>query len=415
VVEFIKIEVNTRGQTNKQNECEKIVYFFVLMNYTQIRYTTTTTTTTTMDVKVITPKKRKQESSGSNESSLFSFEEGQCAITSGYEVEIIPADDEKKSYILNVWTSNLLYRGNTRLDSAYIETLDILKIMNGEKNFIKNVETSYRIEMADENAKMVIHIDVTFQLKKNLKPVQENHEIVLFHVERDQLVEDISKLKKVVKTQQNEISLLKKRSTLSMGYFDSRMRPLAYEFYFQVEEEMNSSCYKIAIHLSDNLRFIDFLMSQSRFCEVNKHFTNRVFEICVNWMSAPLYEENNKFFTNWIINFSDTQNYFLAKRSPADIKEYLASREFIHTGFKDQKILIDNILITLFELNLEYELHNSILLPPTHIEPRYQSIPIQNVKNVFNIQQDLENEIHFNEHSFYNPNIGFYKCPLEQL
>jgi hypothetical protein len=335
-----------------------------------------------------------------------------------WEPSLYKCGNGSEEYILDILLPKTLYRkNNLRIESCYIEVEDVLKILNGEKDFIQNVSASYHVEFKDENEKklMLIIIQVNFQYKANLKPNQEIHEFELEEVHRDHLVEDVTNLKKRVCDMSHENDMLKKRVKLFGGYFDMRMKPLSYKFHFTIDSTISEEFFEIQVRLIDP-GFKMFLSKHERFRTINKEFNGSEFSHKINWLTQDNYLENSKYFLNWMIDWETNENFMvLAPKSISEMQIYLRQRDFIADVCRDQKMLIDNVIMTLFDLNLEYEFKDVLLLPPSLMEPRYQCIEKPCVSHKFNLEDCLEKLISYKDGYFFNPNIGFYKCPIELI
>ena len=335
-----------------------------------------------------------------------------------WEASLYRCGSGSEEHILDILLPNTLYRkNNLTIESSYIEVEDIIKILNGEKDFIPNVSAPYNVQFKTENERktMIIIIEVNFQLKKTLKPKKEIIEIELVEVQRDHLVEDVTNLKKRVSLLASENENLKKRVKIFGGFFDMRMKPLSYKFHFTVEASISEENFEICVRLTDP-GFNSFLAKHERFRCINKEFNGNEFSTKVNWLTQEIYLENSKYFSNWLLDWESNENFIvLSSRSVTEMQTYLRMREFIMEGFREQKILIENVLLTLFDLNLEYEFSNVLLLPPSLLEPRFQCISKPCVSHTFNLEECLEKEISYKDGYFFNPNIGFYKCPIELI
>lgn len=340
--------------------------------------------------------------------------------TQKWEASLYKCGNGSEEYILDILLPSTLYRkNNLQIESSYIEVEDVLKILNGEKDFIQNVSARYHVEFKQDEIEsrktMVILLEVNFQYKANLKPNQEMHEIVLEEVHRDHLVEDVTHLKKRVSSLCFENDNLKKRVKLFGGFFDVRMKPLSHKFHFTVESFLNQDCFEIQVRLND-AGFKTFLGKHERFRSINTFFTGNEFKKRVNWLTQELYLENHKHFSDWLLDWGVEENFIvLSPKSVTEMQTYLRRREFIGEGFQEFKMTIDNVLLTLFDLNLEYEFRDILLLPPSLLEPRFQCINKPCVSHRFNLEECLERNISFNDGFFFNPNIGFYQCPFELI
>ncbi len=70
---------------------------------------------------------------------------------------------------------------------------------------------------------------------------------------------------------------------------------------------------------------------------------------------------------------------------------------------------INNILVTMFEINIEYELNGKMLLKPSIFGEKFEYIEMEGVTNKFNIIKYIQSPPVLQDQVYFNPAIGFYK------
>ena len=116
----------------------------------------------------------------------------------------------------------------------------------------------------------------------------------------------------------------------------------------------------------------------------------------------PLVARNAQLIISWTHNADGTQNFFLTHKCPAEIAKYIGD---LHPD----TVLVNTLLLALFEINLEFELQDKVLLRPSIFGARFECMHKTGVLNVFNILELAQNLPTIKDQYHYNPSIGFYK------
>jgi hypothetical protein len=320
--------------------------------------------------------------------------------------------NQDSTFQLNINFRESSYRGNVDIQSWFISATDILLILTGRQLPDKRVRSEYEIRMQNENKELHIAITSTFQAKKSLLPKVEKIELLLLQVDRTMIKTDIQILKKKMDTLLAENEVIKKKIKYSIGYYDPSIRPIDPRFYFCVKQVNDRDRIQITIELSDaNPEFIAWIKKKERFQKIMSLFTFQSEHKCTAnfvFLLSKLQpdEKTLDFMNQWILRWDNSHNSLslVSNWHYREIIEYIQIRDS-RPEFECKK-MVDSVLLDVFELNLEFELRDKNLLPPSPIDPVFKCIPRQNTNNQFDLMATLcvgkANDV------FFNPCIGFY-------
>jgi hypothetical protein len=329
-------------------------------------------------------------------------------------------NDDNGTYQLSVSLRESCFRSDISITSAFITTIDVLNILTGKELEDPRIKTEYCLNILNSNKELHITIKITFQAKKTLKPMIEIIPIVLHQVDRTMIKSDIQTLKKKMEMLVMQNESLKKKIKYAIGYYDPSIKSISPNFYFKVRQVTNHVSTDVTITLLDtNKEFTTWIKNQERFKKILEAYSANMnlsetttiwkYSIKLDRNTTTLSEDEQAQTTDmlhqWILKWDSTKNNHFSLNcgfNHYDIVKYLEKRELIK-----EKKQIDNILITLFELNIEYELKDKTLLPPSPSEPIFKSVPLAGATNKFDILSFLENTT-LNGY-FFNPAIGFYQ------
>lgn len=331
--------------------------------------------------------------------------------------EFIPVDTSGEKYKLSVILDEKLFTGLVEIpyqSSEYIETVDLLKVFCGVPNLDKH--TSLSFDTIVESNVLKINVCISFQKDTKKKRRTEDWNFELVEAERDIEQEDTNAIKKNIEKLEMERESLYQKLQILEGYYDSRIKNLDMKFYFSASSKINEEYFEITIKIDhENKEFINAIHRETRFTNISGHFKKNVYEAKIYFASKELYEKNCESIQEWIIDFSCPSDvgYSFTHRTPEMMLEYIKRRD--SSDFFDQRKQIDNILVTLFELNLEYELFQKLLLPPSLFCPQIQYIDQLGWDNEFDIMKKLYNLPKFQDETFFHPSIGFFKSDIQKI
>lgn len=325
--------------------------------------------------------------------------------------------NEDETFQLSVSLRESCFRSDIAITSAFITTSDVLNILTGKELDDPRIKTEYSLNIQNSNKELYITINITFQAKKTLKPLIEKIPIVLHQVDRTMIKSDIQSLKKKMEMMVMQNESLKKKIKYAIGYYDPSIKSISPNFYFKVMQTKKHASTDVTITLLDtNKEFTTWIKNQERFIKIQETETS------TNWNFSIKLDRHTLFFESpedeqaedddvlfqWILKWDSTKNNSFSLNcgfNHYDLVQYLEKRNL--SKHNQEKIAIDNILITLFELNIEYELMDKNLLPPSPSEPIFKSVPLSGATNKFDILTSLQNTS-LNGY-FFNPAIGFYQ------
>lgn len=321
---------------------------------------------------------------------------------------------------LNIVLRESSYRGTIDINSCFISASDVLEILTGSDLPDKRVKCQYSMKISNEHKELHIQITIKFQAKKTLAPKVENFQLVLLRVDRTMIKTDIQHLKKRMDALLYENEILKKKIKYSIGYYDPSTSAVNPSFYFTVNQALNECSTEITIQILDkNPKFCEWMMPNLRFSSIKSYFHNESgilsakFSFDYNMENATANECCNELpihvIQQWILRWNtECTKYSLnSNHHYSEISSYIRKREMLMQC--EKKAIVDDILLTIFELNLEFELKNKNLLPPSPLDPVFKCIPRENTDNKFDLLKTLESLNGSPSETFFNPCIGFYK------
>lgn len=331
--------------------------------------------------------------------------------------EFIPVDTSGEKYKLSVILEEKLFSGIVEMpyqSSEFIEAADLLQVFCGFPNLDKHTSLSFET-VVDSNV-LKIKVCISFQKDTKKKRRTEEFNFELMEAERDIEQEDTNAIKKNIERLEMERESLYQKLQILEGYYDSRIKTLDMKFYFSASSKITEEYFEITIKIDQEKKdFINCIHKDPRFTNISGHFKKHVYEAKIYFASKELYEKNVDSIQEWIIDFSCPSDigYCFTHRTPEMMLDYIKKRDA--SDFCDQRKQIDNILVTLFELNLEYELDDKLILPPSLFSPQIQYMDVRGWDNQLNIMQKLSNLPRFQDETFFHPSIGFFKSDIEKI
>lgn len=350
-----------------------------------------------------------------------------------YTLDFFPINSENSVYVLSVVFNDALYRGNISVDSHYIDIYDMIRILKGAEFIGESVTANLKMDYIMDKNNLLITVRTEFRLRANLKPIPELFIFCLDKIEKNTLLDNVQILKKKLNFIEQETMHLGKRFCLSQNFCDSLKMPLAYSFHFRMQITAAEKYSVYCLELKHCPTFTEFLVTNPRFQKVLQYFSNGQFRFIVDTgskctevqkaTSQKCKEENHPYTCTdeLLISWKENDQFYLTHKSPREILEYIESKKKKSNTFFDLE-LINAVLITVFELNLEFELRDMQLLKPSMYPggilenqrdaPQYQYKYMPGVYNYFNILEYITRMPSFNDQCYFNPSIGFYKCPI---
>jgi hypothetical protein len=364
-------------------------------------------------------------------------------------LDVSSSEDSNGLFSITLTTRELgVYETKIVFESAYMDATQLVELLRKEKNdfgggvtanfFIsyepriavsgagtkkREIHAQISVQGTGTNAMdvqhtftVVLYINIRFQRNSRTREVVENHKYEMSPVTKDAIAGRIEIMEELNRQLIKELASTRKRLKASFSY-DSRSRPISYRNLFQVKQSKTDLQYQITVNIaSEHKDFLDFVRTHDRFqnlCQT-QGWSDLSFTRTVKWTNKETMALEYPYFQEWLLDLRPGhQSFCLLKKTPADVREYLQKTKLLAGDTLSHKVPIDLVLITLFEINLEFELSGFILLPPSLLEPRFQCIPKHGVHNTFQLLEKIKDEITFDSGLSYNPRIGFYTFDLE--
>jgi hypothetical protein len=347
-----------------------------------------------------------------------------------YKLEFIPLNSMFSNIMLTVSFDDATYRGEISVCSHYVDMNDIIDILNGAVTIGSNVTSAMKMDFISQGMVLVITITIEFRLTVNLKPIPETFIFRLNYIERNLLFESVVSLKRKLNRMEGDCKKIRE----FCDFFDTAKKPLAYRFYFSIfftEIEKHNYFF---VEIDRASAFYEYIHLHARFEPMKKYFKDgqtyfaldadknmapnepgscttstrkRKLErirthLSVCTQEPPLVARNAQLIISWTHNADGTQNFFLTHKCPDEIAKYIGD---LHPD----TVLVNTLLLALFEINLEFELQDKVLLRPSIFGARFECMHKPGVLNVFNILELAQNLPTIKDQYHYNPSIGFYK------
>jgi len=362
---------------------------------------------------------------------------------------------------------------DTNFQSLYVDVQSINKCFCGGGKIDDNTTAAYFVKEDAGGTLVTVSLEIRFQKSKKMKTAIEEFEFILTKIDRDQQLEEIVKLKK-----ENEILAKKVRimETYQMGYFDSQKTKQKVSFpdisfITKKKYSLGNNAVDICLNLSDKANH--YIWNHARFqpyhsmfkIEVltgstHQRYTRTASQLStINQHDPPEIKEQfhiEKLFGNYNIlvelfcPIQTSEVYVYENSSQTNIQSavtrclpffcegryaYNSTVTRCSCSNYDEKILLRNfdknfhkfikyhneirMMMTLYDLVLEYHFRGKVLLPPTLYGDRYYMIDHPTdpncVTHTFDLLKSLLHPPTFKDRLFLNPLIGFYQTPTEFL
>jgi hypothetical protein len=334
----------------------------------------------------------------------------------GYIIDFFPIDSNKSVYLLTINLPNFIFRGRICVDSEFIDINDLIQILSGKEILSDCVTCEFEMKLINNSENLLVTVKIHFRLKVNLKPITQTLIYCLDRFEKDPILESVQQLKKRIECIEEEQERFAKRFCLSQNVHYSSKKPVTYKFHFSIYSTLLEKSKRHSLVLGDCIHFLEYLQKNDRFQEVKRFFQNNSFsfDLIENEKSQSgnrhiLRTAQKEFLVSW----DSESNFYLTHDSLFKMQNYIRMTQTSKLAMDLQKI--NQILVTMFEINIEYELNGKLLLKPSIFGEKFEYIEMEGVTNKFNIIKYIQSPPVLQDQVYFNPAIGFYKSLVTKI
>lgn len=353
---------------------------------------------------------------------------------------------------------------DTNFQSLYVDVPSISKCFCGGGKIDDNTTAAYFVKDLAGGTSVTVSLEIRFQKSKKMKAAIEEFEFILTKIDRDQQLEEIVKLKKENEILEKKVKIME---TYQMGYFDSQKTKQKVSFpgtSFITEQKFSTDPLNICLNLSEKADH--YIWNHARFQPYHSMFKIEVLTGSTHQRytrpagELPQYNQHDppeikeqfhieKLFCRINIlqelfspiQFSYVHGYE-SKSAVTRCMPFFCEGQYAYNSTvtmcscsSNEKILLRNfdknfhkfikyhneirMMMTLYDLVLEYHFRGKVLLPPTLYGHRYYMIDHPTdpncVTHTFDLLHNLLNPPAYKDRLFLNPLFGFYQTPTEFL
>jgi hypothetical protein len=334
-----------------------------------------------------------------------------------YIIDFFPIDSNKSVYLLTVGFTNFIFRGRICVNSEFIDINDLIHILSGKDSVSECVNSEFKMEIINNSENLLVTVTIHFRLKVNLKPITQTLIYCLDRFEKDPILEHVHQLKKRIECIEEEQERVVKRFCLSQQVYHSFKKPLTLEFHFSVFSTQLEKSKRHSLVLGNSIHFLEYLEKNDRFQDVKAFFQHNSFSF--DLLEAEKHTnmiETNEFRNRHILKTAEKEllvswdslsNFYLTHDSLFKMQNYIQKTQKSKLVLDLEKI--NMILVTMFEINIEYELKGKLLLKPSIFGEKLEYIEMEGISHKFNILQYIQNPPVLKDQVYFNPALGFYK------